>query len=188
MRSFTYGLKIFKTLCSGHIIRPFISYKINKYEWTRKLQWIVLYYRQNKSIRTWYAWAQTLHLVKHFIQTHCGQCHTLVIPYFCLNLHLVKLCVWSHSAFSQTLYSVTLCIMTSDLKTSFAKVSQCGQINVNIKSFRHDLFLTSNPKTSVAKVSAFDQLDMKMISENWSVCLFDHKLIHFVTTCSQPPI
>ena len=36
-----------------------------------------------------------------------------------------------------------------------------------IKSFCHNLFLTSNPKTSFAKVSTFDQLNMNMISKNW---------------------
>ena len=57
-----------------------------------------------------------------------------------------------------------------------------------IKSFCHKLFLTSYPKTYFTKLSTFDLLNAEMISENWNVCSFGHKLSHFVTTCSWPPI
>ena len=51
-----------------------------------------------------------------------------------------------------------------------------------IKSFQHNLFLTFNIKTSFTKVFTFDQLNMKIISENWNVFSFGHKL----SNLSQP--
>ena len=51
-----------------------------------------------------------------------------------------------------------------------------------IKSFRHKLSLTYNQKKSFTKVSTFDQLNKYHHSS------FSHKLSHFVTSSSQPPI
>ena len=42
--------------------------------------------------------------------------------------------------------------------------------------------------SSFTTVSRFNQSNTKFPSEKWNSCSFGQKLIHFVTTCSWPPI
>ena len=105
--------------------------------------------------------------------------------------------IWSQiKSFHQNLF------LTSNLKTSFEKVSQYCQLNSNMSkeklytcSFGHKLshFVSTYSwpkikKMSFRKVSTIDQLNTEMISENWNLCSFGHKLSHFVRSCSWPPL